>query len=245
MAINIPGGLLVPTQEPQDAKLWFKTLAEMINLGPSNLKAYAYYDSMLVMCAEDKNLYIWMERPTTGIHQGMIPVDFIYPSGAIANGVNYSGKSYNFFNYLQYWLDIRGFVPGDVNTGLQFKFKSTLLPFKNSEGEDLVGGYQPQDFIFSGTQPLQLVYKINVFYSEEYKTLNSEIYVVDADTSFQIDQIFQDMVAPPYPGEFSPDPIPLTGNYEIGVVYNIGIKTTTEDGLLISQDEQSFKLVLE
>lgn len=99
MAINLGAGLLTTGQFPLDDKLYFLTLADMQELGSNNFKAFYYYDKMIVLCVEDGKKYIWREKRTNEPN-GLLENDFLYPANAISNGIDYSGKSYNFFEYL-------------------------------------------------------------------------------------------------------------------------------------------------
>ena len=95
--INLTTGIITGTQIPLDGKAYFIALNDMKDLGIGNYKAYTYYDTMIVTCKENKNLYVWREALDN--EQGVLVEGFTYPAGAIANGVDYSLKTYNFFTY--------------------------------------------------------------------------------------------------------------------------------------------------
>jgi hypothetical protein len=92
---NIPTGLLVPAQVPLDAKLYVANEASLLNLGVSNNLAYTYYAGMVVYCVAEKRRYEW--REVVGPELGLLPVSFTYPSPLVVNGIDYSGKTFNFF----------------------------------------------------------------------------------------------------------------------------------------------------
>lgn len=94
---NIPNGLLINAQINLNPKVYFDTLAELIDLGIGDILAYTYYNNMLVYCAETKNWYIWRELQTPTDAVGEIVGNYTYPVSYVSFGVTYSGKTYNFF----------------------------------------------------------------------------------------------------------------------------------------------------
>lgn len=93
---DIPTGLRVPSQIPLDIKEYFATLADMLNLGTNNNKAFTYYKGFRAYCVENDKIYIWKEVvPELG--DGLLPSNFTYPNGTECFGVDYSNKEYNFF----------------------------------------------------------------------------------------------------------------------------------------------------
>lgn len=94
-ANNIANGLEVSTQLPLDGKTYFKTLADVKNLGAGNVNAYKYYEGMPAYCVANSTSYRWREK--VGAEVGLIVADFVYPAGATVNAINYGGRSFNFF----------------------------------------------------------------------------------------------------------------------------------------------------
>ena len=93
---DIPTGLRVPSQIPLDIKEYFATLADMLDLGTNNNKAFTYYKGFRAYCVENDKIYIWREAvPELG--DGLLPNNFTYPNGTECFGVDYSNKEYNFF----------------------------------------------------------------------------------------------------------------------------------------------------
>lgn len=88
-------GLETAGQYPLDGKRLFLTLASMTDLGTGNLKALKYHEGMTVRCVENLKEYIWREAENG--EQGEISQNFTYPNGAIAHGIDYSNRSFNFF----------------------------------------------------------------------------------------------------------------------------------------------------
>ena len=97
--IDLQTGVFPITQLPLDAKLYAITKAELTVLGMNDLKAYYYYDGMIVFCVEDQLRYQWREEATVGETGGLVGTSFLYPANAIANGIDYSGKTFNLFLY--------------------------------------------------------------------------------------------------------------------------------------------------
>lgn len=96
--IDILTGLNVVGQFALDTKKYFNTFAELIDLGASDVNAYKYYESMIVICNETKTQYIW-RSPIGEEADGALSVNFTYPDGVIVEGVDYSLKEFNFFPY--------------------------------------------------------------------------------------------------------------------------------------------------
>jgi len=59
---QILSSLEVAGQFPLDTKLYTLTIADLIDLGVDNLKAFSYYENMRVDCAEDGLQYKWVEE---------------------------------------------------------------------------------------------------------------------------------------------------------------------------------------
>ena len=56
---DIPTGLRVPSQIPLDIKEYFATLADLLNLGTNDQKAFTYYKGFRAFCVENNNIYVW------------------------------------------------------------------------------------------------------------------------------------------------------------------------------------------
>lgn len=92
-------GLETAGQYPLNGKRVFLTLASMIDLGANNLLAFKYMELMEVVCMENKKTYVWREAESN--EQGEIAQNFTYPNGAIAYGIDYSNREFNFFEIEQ------------------------------------------------------------------------------------------------------------------------------------------------
>lgn len=93
---NLPNGLQVSTMLPLDAKLRFKTLDDMKDLGFNSSRAFIYYDKMIVFCSEDKKNYIW-DVSSNYTEPGLLDDNFEYPSGIVVDDIDYSNVEYNFY----------------------------------------------------------------------------------------------------------------------------------------------------
>jgi hypothetical protein len=95
--INIATGILPNTQIPLDSKVYAITLAELTTLGLNDNLAYAYQEGLIVYCIENEIHYQWREIRGPGELLGLVPADFTYPAGIIANGISYGNRTFNFF----------------------------------------------------------------------------------------------------------------------------------------------------
>ncbi len=98
MSTTISTGLDTSGQFPLDSKLQFKTLVELQDLGTNDTSPYEYYEDMLVWCVENHTQYIWRERINTDdLTDGVLTSDFTYLTGAVADGIDYGDRDFNFF----------------------------------------------------------------------------------------------------------------------------------------------------
>ncbi len=95
--INTLTGIFPTGQMPLDAKRYYLTLAELGDLGALDFKAYYYYDRLRVLVLEDNKEYIWRKEAILNETGGVVSTSFTYPANTIANGIDYSGKIFNFF----------------------------------------------------------------------------------------------------------------------------------------------------
>lgn len=93
---DILTGFRVTSQLPLDGKRYFLTLAEMQNLGTNNINAFTYYEDMTVICIETHSTYVWRVLKDDN-EAGILTESFLYPANSISNGIDYSGKRFNFF----------------------------------------------------------------------------------------------------------------------------------------------------
>lgn len=95
---NIPTGLKITSQIPLNVKEWCKNKATLAYLGVDNNLAFTYHDQLIVNCLEEKSKYIWREVQPGEENTGLVPLDFTYPLNLPETyNINYSGKTYNFF----------------------------------------------------------------------------------------------------------------------------------------------------
>lgn len=93
---DIPAGLRVPAQIPLDGKVYFASQSNLADLGPSNNLAFTYFKGMIAYCAQEQTRWEWREPNYPG-EVGLLSSAFVYPSNLTIFGIDYSGKSYNFF----------------------------------------------------------------------------------------------------------------------------------------------------
>lgn len=93
---DIMTGLRVPSQIPLDAKGNCPSETVLKNLGTANHLAFTYEQGLKVYCIAEETRWEWREvRASDGI--GLLASHFTYPSGSICNGVDYSGRIFDFF----------------------------------------------------------------------------------------------------------------------------------------------------
>jgi len=97
--IDLQTGTFPITQIPLDAKAFAITAAELATLGANDLKAYYYYEGLIIWCVENQLRYQWREEASLGETGGLLATSYTYPVNAIANGVDYSGRIFNLFLY--------------------------------------------------------------------------------------------------------------------------------------------------
>jgi len=97
--IDLTTGIFPIAQLPADAKAYAITLAELTTLGAADFKAFYYYEGLIVFCVENQLRYQWREELTVGETGGLVGASYTYPANAIANGIDYSGRTFNFFLY--------------------------------------------------------------------------------------------------------------------------------------------------
>lgn len=92
---DIPKGFNVPKQVRLDSITGIQNEATLKNLGTGNNLAFKYYDGIKIYCKDEKTEYIW--REVVGIETGLLDTAFTYPTYPPVDGIDYSGKTYNFF----------------------------------------------------------------------------------------------------------------------------------------------------
>ena len=96
---NIPNGLLINAQVPLDPKSTINTLANLADLGTDNVLAFTYYEGLRIYCEEDRNWYIWRETKAGDVN-GVLGTDHTYPASYVSYGIDYGGRSFNFYPLL-------------------------------------------------------------------------------------------------------------------------------------------------
>ena len=95
---DVPKGFNVPKQVRLDSITGIQNEITLKNLGSGNNLAFKYYEGLKVYCKDEKTEYIW--REVVGVETGLLDTHFIYPTYSPIDGINYSGKSFNFFKVI-------------------------------------------------------------------------------------------------------------------------------------------------
>lgn len=96
---SILGGLYIPSQIPLDVKRFVESEEELSNLGPSNAKAYSYYQGMVVYCFVEQSRWEWREVSLGEENTGLLSNDYTYDDEIFGLDVEYSNRVFNFFPY--------------------------------------------------------------------------------------------------------------------------------------------------
>lgn len=92
---DVPKGFNVPKQVRLDSITGVQNELTLKNLGTGNNLAFKYYEGLKVYCKDEKTEYIW--REVIGSETGLLDTAFTYPTYSPVDGVDYSGKTFNFF----------------------------------------------------------------------------------------------------------------------------------------------------
>lgn len=92
---DVPKGFNVPKQVRLDSITGIQNEITLKNLGSGNNLAFKYYEGLKVYCKDEKTEYVW--REVIGSETGLLTTHFVYPTYPSIDGVDYSGKSFNFF----------------------------------------------------------------------------------------------------------------------------------------------------
>ena len=92
---DVPKGFNVPKQVRLDSITGVQNELTLKNLGYGNNLAFKYYEGLKIYCKDEKTEYVW--REVIGSETGLLTTHFVYPTYSPVDGINYSGKSFNFF----------------------------------------------------------------------------------------------------------------------------------------------------
>ena len=92
---DVPKGFNVPKQVRLDSITGIQNEETLKDLGSGNNLAFKYYEGLKVYCKDEKTEYIW--REVVGVETGLLDIHFVYPTYYPVDGIDYSGKSFNFF----------------------------------------------------------------------------------------------------------------------------------------------------
>ena len=92
---DVPKGFNVPKQVRLDSITGIQNEITLKDLGSGNNLAFKYYEGLKIYCKDEKTEYVW--REVVGVETGLLGTHFVYPTYSPVDGINYSGKSFNFF----------------------------------------------------------------------------------------------------------------------------------------------------
>ena len=92
---DVPKGFNVPKQVRLDSITGIQNEETLKDLGSGNNLAFKYYEGLKIYCKDEKTEYVW--RQVVGSETGLLNTAFTYPTYSPVDGINYSGKSFNFF----------------------------------------------------------------------------------------------------------------------------------------------------
>ena len=92
---DVPKGFNVPKQVRLDSITGIQNEENLKDLGPGNNLAFKYYEGLKIYCKDEKTEYIW--REVIGSETGLLDTPFVYPTYSPVDEIDYSGKSFNFF----------------------------------------------------------------------------------------------------------------------------------------------------
>jgi len=97
--INLTTGIVTNGQFPVDGDTYFKNRSDVTSLDIDK-HAYGFYEGMSLKIVDEEFTWEWREVLTVGEEDGLFPSNFIYPNGLISNGIDYSNREFNFFEFI-------------------------------------------------------------------------------------------------------------------------------------------------
>lgn len=190
---DIASGLNVATQQPLDIKTYFKTLAELQDLGSSNANAFRYYEGMLVYCLETNSNFRWKESTS-----GALLTSFTYPASTISNGIDYSLRLFNFVpvditgersKYRGEWVLSDVYLTDDLVHRNNNLYVANGVIMANTPFTEGTSGATWKNVSSAGTNTWKGVWQSNTFYNQnDFVENNDKIYksndVISNATSF-------------------------------------------------------------
>ena len=92
---DVPKGFNVPKQVRLDSITGIQNEETLKDLGSGNNLAFKYHEGLKIYCKDEKTEYVW--RQVVGSETGLLTTHFVYPTYPPIDGIDYSGKSFNFF----------------------------------------------------------------------------------------------------------------------------------------------------
>lgn len=152
---NTPQSYKVLGQTPLDEKLIYPNLASLLNLIQGNpLFAFDFYKGMIVYIQQQEKFYVW-ETPFSPYYEEnekLLPQNFVYPNGSVYNGIDYSGRAFNFIElpYNKENIGVWEFESDEKTVEVEIYHDGTVNPFVVQDILDLWPNAERIAFI-SGT----------------------------------------------------------------------------------------------
>jgi len=261
---DVPKGFNVPKQVRLDSITGIQNEETLKNLGSGNNLAFKYYEGLKIYCKDEKTEYVW--REVNGVEIGLLDTHFIYPTYSTVDGIDYSGKSFNFFLITNSNIEpdgsetklIEGTNVTITGTGTTLDPYEISSSFETSETYIEEGG----NVIITGTGIISDPYIINADLTDLgiVKTIDNEIIVpgqtlaiINGESTGKvlITKEYVDSVIPSSPDGSETkldagDNITITGIGTVGNPYTINSlangKEITSSTLIITEDEVSINI---
>lgn len=159
---DISKSLRVAGMFPLDDKTIIVKLDDLKDLGTASSKAFTYYDGLRVFCLENRQEYEWKELAFGDT--GLIPQSYSYPPSIEVNGVDYSGKVYNFVPVKSNSTGTN-LVYYEPSVNVEFKEEQTLVEAMYFGRLDIGGGVEDVALVstsFASQSNFDLLNGINV-----------------------------------------------------------------------------------
>lgn len=176
---DIPKGLNVPKQVRLDSITGIQNESTLKNLGTGNNLAFKYYEGLKVYCKDEKTEYIW--RQVIGSEIGLLSTPFTYPSYNPIDGINYSGKTFNFFKVINNPQPVDG-SETKITPGANISITGTgtiIDPYVINSTSEVSEVYieSGNNIVITGTGVLLDPYVVNANLSDLgiVKTINNEV----------------------------------------------------------------------
>ena len=177
---DVPKGFNVPKQVRLDSITGIQNEETLKDLGSGNNLAFKYYEGLKIYCKDEKTEYIW--RDVIGSETGLLTTHFVYPTYPSIDGINYSGKSFNFFEILNSNIQPPDGSETKLTEGSNITIIGTgtiLDPYTISSSSEISETYieEGNNVVITGTGIISDPYIINTNLDDLgiVKTINNEV----------------------------------------------------------------------